>query len=123
MLKMRYTAFIIALFVTSAIVWKIHDAPIHAAPPRVVISVDQTTKTLAAQYVASIDVARVFGRSSGCAEASPVLIGQIANESIKVGLDPRILAATIAIESNCNPWATSSKGAIGLTQVVAATWK
>lgn len=76
-----------------------------------------------AQFVASLDVARVFGRSQGCAEADPKLIREIADAALKVSLDPRIFAATIAVESGCNQYATSAKGAIGLCQITARTWK
>ena len=77
----------------------------------------------AVRYVAALNVARVFGRSPGCAEADPTLITDIADVAIKNELDPRILAATVAVESSCDPYAVSSRGAIGLTGVVARVWK
>lgn len=86
-----------------------------AAPPQL----EQFPK----QYVASLDVARVFGRAPGCAEADPKLISEVADVAIKTELDPRILAATVAVESACDPFAISSKGAIGLTGVVPRIWK
>ena len=76
------------------------------------------------KYTAALEVARIFGRSTnGCAEADPKLITTVAEESIASNVDPRVLAALIAIESGCNQFASSTKGAFGLTQVVAKVWK
>jgi len=75
------------------------------------------------QYVAALDVARVFGRSSGCAEADVKLIGDIAAESLRVGISPRILAATVAVESSCDSMAVSRRGAVGLTQIMPKIWR
>lgn len=71
---------------------------------------------------APLQVALVFGRSIGCADADPELINLVAREAINNGLPPKVLAATIAVESQCTPLAVSSKGALGLTQVMARTW-
>lgn len=90
-------------------------------PP--VASAPAVADPLSKQYVAAIDVARVFGRSPGCADADPQLIDNVASEAVKNEMDPRILAATVAVESSCNQFAVSGRGAIGLTQIVAATWK
>lgn len=97
-------------------------------PRQVLVAPTIITKTVALdqsnqQYIAALDVARVFGRAPGCAEADSKLIGDVAKEALRVGLDARILAATVAVESSCNQYATSSKGAIGLMQVVPRTWK
>lgn len=89
-----------------------------AAPVRDVQS-EQATR----QYIAALDVARVFGRSQGCENADPKLITSIAVESLNDNLDPRILAATVAVESACDPLAVSPKGALGLTQVMPKIWK
>ena len=75
------------------------------------------------RFVAALDVARVFGRAQGCTDASPDLITAVANEAVEMKLDPRIFAATVAVESACNQYATSTKGAIGLTMVVPKVWK
>lgn len=72
---------------------------------------------------APILVAGVFGRSSGCDTADYDLISDVAHAAIRVSLDPRILAATVAVESACNPYAISVKGAVGLGQVVPRVWK
>lgn len=76
-----------------------------------------------ADFTASLDVARVFGRAPACAEADPKLILLIARSAQSVQLDARLLAAAIAVESGCNQYATSSKGAIGLCQIVPRVWK
>lgn len=97
---------------------------VQAAPAIVTPMRAQTIDPTASKaYVAALDVARVFGRSAGCAEADAKLITNVANEAVKAELDPRILAATIAVESGCNQYATSTKGAIGLTQVMPKIWK
>lgn len=75
------------------------------------------------KFVAALDVAKVFGREGGCANVDSNFIMDVADEAIKAKLDPRIFAATIAVESKCNQYATSSKGAIGLTMVVPRVWK
>jgi len=72
---------------------------------------------------APIEVALVFGRSVGCTDADPLLIATVAREAVNAGLPPKVLASTIAVESQCNPYAISSKGAVGLTQVQVKTWK
>jgi hypothetical protein len=71
---------------------------------------------------APLEVAKVFGRTPGCADADPDLIQATAKAAIEAGLDPRIFAATIGIESSCNSYATSTRGAIGLSQVVPRIW-
>ena len=72
---------------------------------------------------AALDVARVFGRAPGCAEADSNLIGDVAKEALRVGLDARILAATVAVESSCDSMAVSRRGAVGLTQIMPKIWK
>lgn len=70
-----------------------------------------------------LEVAKVFGRSTGCQDASPGLINLVSRISLGEGIDPRITAATIATESQCNPYAISTKGAVGLMQVRVSTWR
>src|ERR1039458_6818679 len=54
------------------------------------------------QYAAALDVARVFGRSPGCTDASPELITAVATAAVKANLSARVFAATVAVESACN---------------------
>jgi soluble lytic murein transglycosylase-like protein len=76
-----------------------------------------------AYRTAPLTVAKVFGRSQGCFDADPELIEATASAAIQAGLDPAIAAATVAVESGCNQFAISSRGAIGLTQVMPRIWK
>lgn len=75
-----------------------------------------------AKQNAPLEVAMVFGRSDGCRNASPELIRQVADSAIHAHLSPKKWAALIATESGCNPLAISSKGAVGLSQVVPKVW-
>lgn len=70
-----------------------------------------------------LDVAKVFGRSPGCTDASPELINQVTKAAVYAGLDPALAAATVAVESGCNPYAVSNRSAIGLMQIVPKVWK
>jgi hypothetical protein len=69
-----------------------------------------------------LEVAKVFGRSKGCENASPELILAVSEQAVNNSIDPRIAAATVAIESACNQFAVSSRGALGFTQVVPKIW-
>lgn len=69
-----------------------------------------------------LEVAKVFGRSHGCEQATPELILAVSEEAVRNGIDPRIAAATVAIESACNQFAVSSRGALGYTQVTPKNW-
>ena len=71
---------------------------------------------------APLTVAEVFGRSQGCADASPDLIEMTARAALRASLDPAIAAATVAVESACNDYAISSRGAVGLMQVRPSVW-
>ncbi len=70
-----------------------------------------------------LEVAKVFGRSAGCSDADAELIEITNIAAIRAGLDPRLVAATIAVESNCNNFAVSSRGALGLMQIMPKIWK
>jgi len=83
-------------------------------PPRLEYSVLRT---------GPFDVAKVFGRVKGCEDASPELIGQVAQAAFQANQDPKIIAATVAVESSCNSLAVSNRGALGLMQVMPKTWK
>ena len=65
-----------------------------------------------------IEVAKVFGRSRGCQQADVELISMIVHKSIENNIDPQLVASTIDQESQCDPLAVSSKGAIGLMQIM-----
>jgi len=72
---------------------------------------------------APLEVAKVFGRTQGCSDADADLINSTARAAIDAGLDPAIAAATIGVESGCNQFAVSSRGAIGIMQIVPKVWK
>lgn len=71
---------------------------------------------------APLEVAKVFGRTPGCADADADLIQATAKAAIEAGLDPAIAAATVGVESGCNAFAVSSKGAIGIMQIMPKVW-
>jgi Transglycosylase SLT domain len=72
---------------------------------------------------APLEIAKVFGRSPGCQDADSELIFATSEAALRTGLDPKLAAATVAVESGCNPFAISTRGAIGLMQVRAISWK
>ena len=84
---------------------------------------DAAAMTYSALRSESFEVAKVFGRASGCQDATPEFINQVTTDAVGSGLDPRIAASTIAVESACNPMAISSKGAVGYMQVRPTVWK
>jgi hypothetical protein len=122
-----FIALLLLLLTISAIGFDLHRHIVlrhRPAPITVSVLVSPVAPEGLKQYTAALEVARIFGRSTnGCAEADPKLITTVAAESIAANVDPRVLAALIAIESGCNQFATSSKGAIGLGQIVARTWR
>lgn len=71
---------------------------------------------------APIEVALVFGHARGCENAAPELVNTVAHAAVSAHMPPRVLAATIAVESQCDRFAVSSKGAIGLAQVMPKIW-
>jgi len=84
---------------------------------------DAAAMTYSALRSESFEVAKVFGRASGCQDATPEFINQVTTNAVGSGLDPSIAASTIAVESACNPMAISSKGALGYMQVRPTVWK
>ncbi len=78
---------------------------------------------LSPSHAAPTEVARVFKRSQRCAEADPELIDLVAREALRAGIDPRMLAATVVVESGCNQYAISRRGAVGYMQVMPRVWK
>lgn len=71
---------------------------------------------------APIAVAMVFGRAQGCDNAPVELVNEVAEQASRRGVDPRIAAATVAVESGCNGFAISNRGAIGYMQVMPKIW-
>lgn len=69
------------------------------------------------------EVAKVFGRSEGCRDVDGDTIRFTSDAAVTAGIDPRIVASVMAVESGCNQFAISPRGAIGLMQVMAKTWK
>jgi len=74
-------------------------------------------------HSAAIEVAEVFKRSQRCAEADPEFIDLVAQEAVRAGIDPRMLAATVVVESGCRQYAISRRGAVGYMQVMPRVWK
>lgn len=119
---------VLSILIVSAtvVVTSIRIQSRHRVSPAVVPAIVVQAPALDAtnqQYIAALDVARVFGRAPGCAEADAKLIGNVATEALRTGIDPRILAATVAVESSCDAMAVSRRGAIGLTQIMPKIWK
>lgn len=71
---------------------------------------------------APLEVAKVFGRTPGCSDADASLIDSTARAAIEAGLDPAIAAATVGVESSCNQFAVSNRGAIGIMQIMPKVW-
>jgi len=46
-----------------------------------------------------------------------------ANAALNESVDPEVMASIIAVESACNPYAVSNKGAVGLGQINVAVWR
>ena len=84
---------------------------------------DAAAMTYSALRSESFEVAKVFGRASGCQDATPEFINQVTTNAVGSGLDPSVAASTIAVESACNPMAISSKGALGYMQIRPTVWK
>lgn len=115
----------VAVSLSLAVGWSFNDNGVKT--PQLAARLRPTPPAMAyvhsAAYTAPLEVAKVFGRSPGCTEASSDLIEAVAKESLRAGIDPRIGAATVAVESGCNQYAVSTKGALGLMQVQVKTWQ
>jgi soluble lytic murein transglycosylase-like protein len=79
--------------------------------------------TYSVMRTAPLDVALVFGRAPGCSDAGPEVINAVAFAAVKAGIEPKVFAALVAVESGCNQYAISPRGAIGYTQVMPRVWK
>ena len=87
-----------------------HSAPVTHVQP------EQHT----AEYeTALFEASRIYGRA-GCGDES--LAVMTAKHAVSSGVPARLIAAQVAVESECNPLAVSNRGAVGLTQVVPKVW-
>jgi soluble lytic murein transglycosylase-like protein len=68
---------------------------------------------------AFFEAARVYGKA-GCGDQK--LAEMTARHAVETGLPSQLIAAMAASESGCNPQAISSRGAVGLTQIVPKIW-
>lgn len=68
---------------------------------------------------AIFQAAESFGRGK-CGDYA--LAEKIGQESVKTGVPANLLAAIAQIESNCQPLAISSRGAVGLMQIRVSAW-
>ena len=118
-----FTLVVLSLVAAGMAAYRSNRHSIHATPIPLAAPIPAPAPLLTKEFTAAIDVARVFGRSTGCAEADPKLIVTVADEAVKAEVDPRVLAATIAVESACSSFAVSSHGSIGLMQVHPKTWR
>lgn len=114
-------AFIV--FIAGTILVQAHKPRTPSAPVMVTTTVPTHISITPQEFAADLDVARVFGRSAGCADADSKLIVAVASEALAAGIESKLLAATVAVESACDPMAVSKRGAIGLTQVMPRIWK
>lgn len=95
-------------------------APQPFLPARLMPRAPQLQYTIA--RTGPLDVAKVFGRSPTCTNAGADLIQEVSDAALRNNLDPSLLASTVSVESGCNQFAVSSRGAVGITQVVAKIW-
>lgn len=79
--------------------------------------------TYSIQRTAPVDVAKALGRSQGCADVDYDFIQDIAHAALVAHVDPSIFAALVATESGCNQYAVSSRGAVGITQIMVPVWR
>lgn len=99
------------------------DALVQHAIAKQVPSAPANALTYSIFRTAPLEVAKVFGRTQGCADADSELIESTARAAVDAGLDPAIAAATVGVESGCNQFAISSRGAVGIMQINARAWK
>ena len=71
----------------------------------------------------TIEVAKVFGRVPECENTDADFIQDVNFAAVRAGVDVKIAAATVAVESGCNPLAVSNRGAVGLMQIRVIAWK
>lgn len=120
---MRWATFIgvVLFFVITGIGWSSAE-PTPFMSYRFIPRPPEKLLTYSIWRTAPIDVAKVFGRVPACSSADDSLVDMTAKAAIEANLDPTIAAATVATESGCNPWAVSSRGAVGMMQVMPKIW-
>jgi soluble lytic murein transglycosylase-like protein len=84
-------------------------APAAAAPARLAPAAEPDIEAVAGT------IARRYRISE---EATRELVGAAYGEGRRIGLDPLLIIAVMAVESHFNPFAQSDGGAIGLMQVI-----
>lgn len=97
-----------------------------AKPPQTVLRTippESPKINYSVQRTGIFEVAKVFGRSAGCENADYEWMEITSKEAMRVGLDPKLVAATIAVESGCDSFAVSYKGAVGAMQILPRAWK
>jgi len=128
----RSARFVVAISVaaslgTAALVEQKANLP--GIPPRTIPASALTPETMTsiyreerrqAEYVAAARAARQVLTANGCSGRYAAITGRAAVDS---GLSPRILAALVFVESSCNPFAVSAKGARGLMQINSRVWR
>ena len=72
------------------------------------------------QYKRAARIAAVIYKANGCRTTYADLTGRFA---VDYGINPRILAALVYVESSCRPNAVSGRDSVGLTQVNPRVWK
>jgi soluble lytic murein transglycosylase-like protein len=74
---------------------------------------------------AVVDVAKVFGRSNSnsCRNADSDFINLVADNSLKAGVKPSLVAGVIDQESGCDQFAISQRGAAGEMQIMLKVWQ
>lgn len=124
MTKLLYYIAAVALVVIDIAVVKYHKKPEIKIIQQTIVADKQGDQKREKIQMAMWEVAKVFGRAgAGCKDASPELGQMVAEVAINEGQEPNLVAATISVESDCNPFATSSRGAVGLMQVMASIHK
>jgi soluble lytic murein transglycosylase-like protein len=88
-------------------------------PPLVTKAFTPEEVTNEMSRTANIKTVEAVFRHNGCGTKFADLVARVAVEE---GLNPRVLAGLIFVESSCNPAAVSECGAIGLTQVEPKVW-
>lgn len=104
------------LFLFTVYVQKVTAKAINTPAPAISAIVDHQEED------AALDVAAVFGRSKGCNTADHAFVRLVAREALNTKVPPKVLASVIAVESQCNQYAVSRRGAIGYAQVMPTVW-